>query len=185
MLDQIIYNREIHHRRSVRLKAHDYSQPGAYFLTICTWNKECLFGKIVDGEMRVNEYGRVVQDEWSRTAVLRPNIILDAFIVMPNHCHGIVVITGPSKGVLQYAPTTHAASLRSPSQTIGAIVRGFKSAATRRINILRCVSGVPVWQRNYYERVVRDDTEMHRTREYITSNPAGWLEDEENPVRHS
>ena len=101
---------------------------------------------------------------------------------MPNHFHAIVVITGNGRGVLQYAPTTNRASLCSPSQTIGAIVRGFKSATTRRINVLRCAPGVPVWQRNYYEHIVRDEAEMYRVREYIAANPAGWLEDEENPI---
>ncbi len=132
--------------------------------------------------MRLNEYGRVVQNEWSRTADLRPNIILDAFIVMPNHFHAIVVITGNGRGVLQYAPTNNKGSLCSPSQTIGAIVRGFKSATTRQINVLRCAPGVPIWQRNYYERVIRDEAEMHLVREYIAVNPAGWLEDKESPM---
>jgi REP element-mobilizing transposase RayT len=102
---------------------------------------------------------------------------------MPNHFHAIVVIAGNGRGVLQYAPTTNKGSLRSPSQTIGAIVRGFKSATTRQINVLRCAPGVPVRQRNYYEHIIRDEAEMYRVREYIVTNPAGWLEEEENPIR--
>ena len=142
-----------------------------------------MFRDVADGQLQLNGYGKVVQEEWLRTAIIRPNVILDEFIVMPNHCHGIMVISGPGRGVLPYAPTTRRTPFGSPSQTIGAIVRGFKSAVTKRINTKRHVSRVPVWQRNYYERVIRDDSEMHRIREYIAENPARWLEDEENPNR--
>ncbi|MBI3609572.1 MAG: transposase [Nitrospirae bacterium] len=189
MPDRTTYNREIHHRRSIRLKGYDYSLAGAYFVTVCTWNKECLFGEIVDGEMRMNEYGRVVQDCWDAIPRHFRNVLLDAFVVMPNHVHGILVCTGTDgshpdrRGAACCARTINR---RVPANVIpgslGAIVRSFKSAATRRINVLRCAPGVPVWQRNYYEQVVRDDSEMHRVREYFTGNPAGWLEDEENPV---
>lgn len=86
------YDPDKHHRRSIRLHGYDYAQAGAYFVTICTQNRECLFGDIEDGEMRLNDYGRVVEEEWLRTATIRREVELDAFIVMPNHVHGIIVI---------------------------------------------------------------------------------------------
>src|SRR3990167_2716340 len=99
------FDSDLHHRRSIRLTGYDYSQQGAYFVTICAQNRECLFGEIVGGKMVLNEAGRVVADECKKTPKLRPNIELDAFVVMPNHFHGIVVINEPRRGVLQYAPT--------------------------------------------------------------------------------
>ena len=163
-----------HHRRSVRLKGHDYAQPGAYFVTVCTRERECLLGEVADGEIRLNEHGMAVREEWLRTAQLKETVELDAFTIMPNHMHGIVIITY-GRGVLPYAPTR---TFRSPSHTTGAIVRGFKSASTKHINVIRRTPGTPVWQRNYYEHVVRDDEELKVIRQYVLSNPANWATDE-------
>jgi len=179
------YNPEVRHRRSIRLKGHDYSKTGAYFVTVCTQNRECLFGEVIEGQMRLNEIGRIVEDQWRNTTQLRPQIGLDAYIVMPNHFHGIVFIIGNRRGVLQYAPTRDRQSFRSPSQTIGAIIRGFKSATAKEINTSRRTPGLPVWQRNYHEHIIRDENELNRVREYIALNPAGWAEDEENPVNQT
>lgn len=176
------YNPEVHHRRSIRLKGHDYSKTGAYFVTVCTQNRECLFGDVIEGEMQVNKIGQIVEDQWRKTILIRPQIRLDAYIVMPNHFHGIIFIVGNRRGVLQYAPTRDRQSFRSPSQTMGAIIRGFKSAAVKEINSFRGTPVLPVWQRNYHERIVWDDNELNRIREYITLNPARWAEDEENPM---
>ena len=185
------YDPERHHRRSIRIRGYDYSQAGAYFVTLCTCNRECLLGNVVDGQMVLNDAGRIVVNVWIKTPELRPNVILDTFVVMPNHFHGIMVIIEPGgdvlrgRGVLQYAPTNQSgiSQLRSPSQTIGAIIRGFKSAATKRINELRHTPGAPVWQRNYYEHIIRDEAVLNRIRQYITENPARWDEDTENPGR--
>ncbi len=170
-----------YHRRSIRLKGYDYSSAGAYFVTICTQNRECLFGEVVDEEIRISEIGTIVQAEWMRTTDIRSNVLTDQFIIMPNHIHGIwyLIERDDGRGVLQYAPTE--SQFRSPSQTIGAIVRGFKSAATKQINELRGTPGKPVWQRNYFERVIRDEDELNRIREYIIYNPLKWTDDEENP----
>ena len=166
----------MHQRRSIRLKGFDYAQSGAYFVTICTKDRECIFGKIVDEEMRLNDKGAIVYAEWLRTTEIRINVITDEFIIMPNHLHGIIMINN-GRGVLQYAPTE--SPFRSPSQTIGAIIRGFKSATTKQINELRGTPGKPVWQRNYFERVIRDEDELNRIREYIIFNPAKWAVDKE------
>jgi REP-associated tyrosine transposase len=139
------------------------------------------------GEMYPNELGRAVEDEWLRTPSLRPQVELDVFVVMPNHLHGIVIIRDGEAdgGVRHHAPTERApGSLRTDSQTLGAIVRGFKAAAATRVNAIRCTPHVRVWQRNYYEHVVRDESDLGRIQEYILNNPANWEEDEHNSRFH-
>ena len=170
---------EMHHRRSIRLKGYDYSRPGAYFVTICTHNKECVLGDIIDGNIHLNEFGKVVEEEWLKTFDMRKDLKLDGYVVMPNHFHGIILVEG--RGVLQYAPTENV--FRSPSGTIGAVVRGFKSSVTKKINMMRSTTGAPVWQRNYYEHIIRDEEELNQVREYIVNNPLQWQFDRENPER--
>lgn len=172
------FNPEIHRRRSVRLKTHDYTEPGAYFVTICTWKRECLFGEVRDGKVILNGLGEVVREEWLRTALARPLVTLDEFAIMPNHIHGIVSIRDEGKARL--APTT--ARFRRPLPgSLPVIVGAFKSACTNRINVMRQTPGLFLWQRNYYEHVVRTESELARVREYIAMNPARWDEDSENP----
>jgi putative transposase len=186
------YNPDVHHRRSIRLKDFDYSQAGAYFVTINVEDRECLFGEIMDGVIQLNSYGEIAHSEWLKTSELRPNIVLDEFVVMPNHFHAILFIV-EHRGVLQYAPTDSANNtvkpsqkpkkLQSPSQTIGAIVRGFKGSVTKKVNILRGTPEYPLWQTNYHERIIRDETELNIKREYIINNPLKWDTHEENPAR--
>lgn len=176
------YDPEQHNRRSIRLDGYDYGQPGAYFVTICTYKRMGLFGEVMDGQMRLTPFGRIVADEWRRTERVRDNVRLDAFVMMPNHVHGIIVITrrpDRCRGESQFAPTMR--EFRSPSHTLGAIVRGFKGAATRRINRLRGAPGEPVWQRNYYEHIVRNWRDLERIRQYIAENPAHWHRDRNHP----
>ncbi|MBM4462172.1 MAG: transposase [Chloroflexi bacterium] len=168
------------HRRSIRLKNYDYSQAGAYFITVCTQGRECLFGGIADGEVRMNEYGEIVHQEWLQAAILRPSVELDAFVVMPNHVHGIVVLRDGGRGTLQRAPTLERFG-KPTSSSIPTIVRLFKSVSTRRINATRQTPGAAVWQRNYYEHVIRNENELKEIREYIMNNPLKWELDEENP----
>ena len=175
-----MFDRDKHHRRTIRLKGWNYSNTEAYFITVCSRNREFLFGKILDGKMQLNEYGRIAETEWLQTAAVRSNVELDEYIIMPNHIHGILVIINNGRGVLQYAPTEER-SFRSPTQTIGAIVRGFKSATTKHINIKRDTPRYPVWQRNYYEHIIRNENELNRIRQYIIENPIRWEEDPENP----
>jgi putative transposase len=157
-------------RRSIRLADYDYSQVGAYFVTLSVHDPACLFGEVVDGVMCLSELGQIVTSHWLRSPDNRPQVVLDEFVVMPNHFHAIVAIEGSRRGVLPYAhPKFH-----SPSQTVGAIVRGFKSATTKRINEIRGKPKTAVWQRNYYEHVVRNGSELIRIREYIVINPHQW-----------
>jgi putative transposase len=183
-LKTMILNNDKHQRRSIRLKDYDYSQAGAYFVTICTYNKECIFGKVTNGEMVINEYGKVVEQEWLRTAEIRPNVELDEFIIMPNHMHSIVTIGESHVGATCRSPKGEGTSplpKEPASASIGAIMAGFKSATTRRINELRGTPREPVWQRNYYEHVIRNEHDLNEIREYIVNNPLKWDLDSENP----
>ena len=170
------------HRRSLRLRGFNYSSEGAYFVTICTQNRECLFGGVVDGEMRLNDVGRVVQIVWNGLSERFPNVELDAFVVMPNHVHGILVIVGagqalPVKGAASSAPTG------SVSSTLMKLLRTFKSISAIQVNRLLSSSGQPFWQRNYYEHIIRNEESLNRIREYIATNPLRWELDRENPRR--
>ncbi len=170
------YNPEIHHRRSIRLKGYDYSQPGAYFITICTHQRECLFGDIVDGKMILNENGRIVSAEWIKTAEIRNEIELDQWVVMPNHFHGIMVINGMGndigRGNRLVAPTNG-----PQPRSIGAVMAGFKSSVTKQINEMCRTPGEKVWQRNYWEHIIRNDVEFKRIQQYIQNNPQKWDSD--------
>ncbi len=149
-------------------------------MTICTHNHECFLGQVVDNVMRLNDYGRIVKEEWLRTAAIRSEVELDEFVVMPNHVHGVVVINQgrrPKVGAHGRAPL----QFERKAKSLGSLIAGYKSAATKRINELRGTPNCPVWQRNYYEHVIRDEDELNRVREYVLDNPAKWLEDAENP----
>jgi len=175
-----------HHRRSIRLPTWDYRWPGAYFVTACTHQRVPLFGRVVDGRMRLSAFGRVVAEEWHRTPTIRPELAMDAFIVMPDHIHGIVAITESSVGAQGAAPLRHRKTAdgrpkRQP-RSLGAFISGFKSAVTKRINRTRGTPGSPVWQRNYWERIIRDMDEMNAIRQYITDNPTRWHHNRSHPA---
>lgn len=191
------YNRDVHHRRSTRLPAWDYRERGAYFVTICTHERELLFE---NPSLRLT-----AADVW-RGVAWSGDGTRDEFIVMPNHMHGIIWLLGatavgaqqpgaPMKGrhLEPARDTASGSSVAAPLQrpdlvhrvepgSLAAIVRTFKAAAAKRINNMRGTPGAPVWQRNYYERVVHDDHELERVREYILDNPRRWAEDKYNPA---
>jgi putative transposase len=167
------------HRRSIRLKEYDYSQPGEYFVTICTYNHECTLGEIINGEMRLNEIGKIVEEEWLRTAIIRPDIQLDLYVIMPNHIHGIIVLN-ECRGTLQRAPTVERFG-KPTSNSIPTIVRLFKSATTKRINEIRGTPRMPFWQRNYYDHVIRNDKELNNIRDYILNNVLQWAVEKDDP----
>lgn len=185
------YDPDIHHRRSIRLPGYDYSRVGVYYVTVCTHRRECLFGEVMDGEMHLSEAGEAVADEWVKSAQIRREIELDTWVVMPNHFHGIVVISEPvgdqSEGDRPVAPTDDMPAEtrdRKPGprpKSLSALMAGFKAAVTIRVNALRATPGVPVWQRNYYERIIRNERELDAVRRYIANNPARWFEDDNHP----
>ena len=166
-------DRPRHHRRSTRLQGYDYSQAGAYFVTVCAKDRVCLFGDISDGRMRLNDWGRIVEVAWFDLPNHYANVGLGAFVVMPNHVHGIVIIVGAG---LKPAPT------EKPAPVLSEIVRGFKTFSARRINERRRTPGVPVWQRNYYEHIIRGEESLRRIEQYIVENPVRWALDRENPA---
>jgi len=176
-------------RRSLRLSEYDYSGPGAYFVTLCVHNRECLFGDVVKNEIRLNRFGKIAREEWLRSSEVRSEIVLDVFVVMPNHLHGIVFIDsdedscvavceGADLGAHGRAPLQ-----QRPKRSLGSFVAGFKSVVTKRVNEIRGAPGRPLWQRNYFDHIIRTQRELDRVREYILTNPDQWHLDAENPFR--
>lgn len=198
------YERYHTHHRSRRHPDWDYTQSAAYFVTICTHQRAHLFGRVVDGAMRCTAFGRVAAEEWHRSEAIRDEVHLDAFVVMPNHIHGIVVIAPPDADaptdprgyavrpadaptppdadpVTSSGRTTLPDQPRSPCglqrRSLGSCIAGYKAAVTRRINQMRDTPGAPVWQRNYHDHIIRTAGAWHRIRRYIDTNPARWDDD--------
>ena len=269
------YNPLIHHRRSIRLKGYDYSKPGLYFITLCCENRQCIFGQIENGKMRLNTFGQIAYNEWMKTPEIRPNIELGEFIVMPNHIHGIIRILDVDRRGELHSPINHTVNspinhtvnspinqtvnspqiqtgnlsqipnvnlsqpeilrkgefnfkrgefdspqreiaengefdsekieldlekgefnfkrgefdspqrdktgkgeFKSPQRTVGAIIRGYKSSVTKQINESGSTN-IPkkIWQRDYYEHIIRTELSHDRISNYIINNPAKWSED--------
>ena len=233
------------HRKSIRLKDHDYSQPGEYFITVCTSNGESRFGEVTGSHMKENEYGSIVRSSWLTLPDVYPGLVLDEFIIMPNHFHGILIIsepvvspvgagaprpagynddrhrghqfqasqplfhdiprhplqggetplgtachplqggeTPPLPGNRDYAGRfrkEHGETLTLPQYlTLGQFVARFKYETTRDVNLLRYTPGVRLWQRDFYDRVIRNEKEFGAIQDYIISNPLKWSEDEFN-----
>ena len=170
------YNPDVHRRRSIRLRGYDYSQPGSYFVTIVTHDRQCLFGDVIDGEMRLSDAGIMIAQAWEWLATRHSHVELDSYIVMPNHLHGIIVITADTRrGDSRIAPVTKPKSL-------GRLVGAFKTVSAKRFNLAERAPGQPLWQRNYYERIIRDEAELGAAREYIVNNPLKRELDRENPA---
>jgi REP element-mobilizing transposase RayT len=165
-----------HHRRSIRLQGYDYSQNGAYFVTLCTQNRECLFGEIVNEEMILNEYGKIVEQCWNDLPNHYDNIIFDEYVIMPNHFHGIIFIVGAIHELpLHELPVQQRRKMLLPK-----IIGRFKMNSAKQINQIRNTSGIPVWQRNYYEHIIRNEKSLENIRNYIINNPSKWYYDNYN-----
>jgi REP element-mobilizing transposase RayT len=172
-------------RRSIRLKHYPYAQDGVYFVTICTLNRECLFGAIADGEADLSTLGCVADSCWWAISEHFRGVELDAFVVMPNHIHGIVIINRDYPVGARHVGARHAVPLQSQTESFGlpvsgslpTIIRSYKSAVTRQINQIRQTPGAAVWQRNYYEHIVRSTRSLNCIRQYIHQNPARWRDD--------
>jgi len=196
-----IHESPLHRRRSIRLQGYDYSQAGAYCVTVVTRDRACLFGNIANGAMRLNEAGQIAQGVWDDSPNHYADVALDAFVAMPNHVHGIVVITSEPVGAGSPRPksdthtrnttpdshtttTSGAVSAPLPSRrlSLGNVVAYLKYQTTKQINELRQTPGITVWQRNYYKHIIRNEESLNRIREYIVNNPIQWDLDRENPV---
>jgi len=187
------YNPRFHHRRSTRLKGYNYARAGSYFITLSCYNKIELFGEIKEGKMILNEFGVIAYKEWVRTPVIRPNIDLGSFVIMPDHLHGIIIIREDVSGWTDEesecqggcntplhsdssprSSNTSRQSFLSPSQTLGAIVRGYMGTVTSQINKIRNTHGDKVWQRNYNDHIIRNKWDFHRITKYIIRNPKNY-----------
>jgi putative transposase len=210
--NKIKYDPKIRHRRSIRLKGYDYSQAGAYFITICVRDSECLFGEIVNDEMILNEYGKIANDEWGKLPQRFPNFELDVFQIMPNHMHGIIVLNDYAGATLADAHHDGAGVNPAPTKTIGDMVGAYKSlVANECLKIFKLnwetgmgigISGAggnegqrtganegeragaspahtmgKLWQRNYYEHIIRNEQSYQTISNYIIHNPANWVSD--------
>ena len=193
------FHPDLHHRRSIRLQDYDYAQAGAYFVTVCTQNRECLFGEVSNGKMRLNEAGKIVTATWQTLPQRFPSVVLDVFVTMPNHIHGILYIVPvgaqfiapgqfivsdqsiapnqENQGATDQGAMNQGAMNRAP--TLGDMIRVLKAVSTRQIR--QAGQGRFAWQRNYYEHIIRDEASLARIREYIINNPLQWAMDRENP----
>ena len=175
-------------RRTTRLTDYDYSRSGGYFVTICTHHRNCLFAEIVDGKAILNEFGKIVESRWWDLPNRYPGVEIDQFVIMPNHLHGILIINEYSVGAIHELPLQQRKG--SPEiqmrknrrkMLLPKIIGFLKMNSAKEINEIRKTSGQPVWQRNYYEHVIRNEKDLARIYEYIENNPLQWHLDEENP----
>jgi REP element-mobilizing transposase RayT len=185
----MVFDANLHYRRSIRLKGYDYSQAGLYFITICTKNRECLFGKIEKGVMILNQAGKIADECWMNIQNHFPNVRLHEYVVMPNHVHGILEITNVADrmavGTKKFSPVKRIGDesaraknrslLHPPSKTVGSIVRGFKIGVTKWFHENTNINDV--WHRNYYEHIMRDNASFQTITNYILNNPQKWDKD--------
>ena len=195
-----IFDPRKHHRRSLRLKGYDYTSEGAYYVTIVTQGRECLFGEIIDDEMYLNHYGEIVQKWWNEISVRFPNVEAGAFVIVPNHVHGNIFITEDRMGEVlsthenpnsknqnvnvgeTYNQGGETPLLRKP--TLGQIVAYFKYQSTKEMNKIETEKAITkFWQKNYYEHIIRNEKELKQKTDYILDNPSRWDQDEENPMK--
>lgn len=196
------FDSQKHHRRSIRLKGYDYASEGPYFVTIVVQGRQCLFGEIVDGKMHLNQCGVIIQKWWNEIPKHFPNMKLGAFIIMPNHIHGIIFITNERRGEVLSPRNDQDPNNSFPDQektliqggetptqrrpSLGQTIAYFKYQSTKEVN---SVEGkgiiIKLWQRNYYEHIIRNEKELQQKANYILTNPSRWKDDQENPHKKS
>ncbi|MCB9455210.1 MAG: hypothetical protein H6671_04395 [Anaerolineaceae bacterium] len=163
-------------RKSPRLQGYDYAQAGAYFVTICTHERAHLFGEVIDGVMILSRAGEIAEERWLALPNHHEGIELDVFVVMPNHVHGIIVLTG----IVGTGPALsghHAADNAGVVPTLGTVIGSYKSGVTRRIREMQKQPDLRVWQARYHDHIIRNETDLNRIREYTINNPARWQQD--------
>jgi putative transposase len=162
-------------RKPIRLRQHDYSSLGMYFITICTYQKKCLFGAISEGAMTLNKFGKIAQDNWLKISQRFANVQLDEFVIMPNHLHGIIFISDELHNCNKAGA--------SPAPTVGNIVGAYKSLVFREcLEISKKINPnfylKKLWQRNYYDHIIRNEKSFDEIRKYIVENPLNWNKDD-------
>ncbi len=180
-------NDELPSRRSIRLPGYDYGGLGAYYVTICTHRRACLFGTVESDAMRLSAAGRLASQHWEALPQRFPGLTLDAYVVMPNHLHGILVFSASAGATEQACRAGPQRAATRDAPTVGDVVGAYKSIVTVEYGRMVRSGQLPayrehLWQRNYYEHIIRDDTSLERHRRYITDNPARWALDDENPA---
>jgi len=194
------YDPTKHHRRSIRLKGYDYTRAGAYFVTICTQDRACLFGNVTDGQMVLNDAGRMIEKWWLDLNRKFSTMETDEYMIMPNHFHGIVVIVGADLCVCPAPADAHVSGANGSGAhdsnahgsnahagaPLPSMIQWFKTMTTNEyIRGVKSRGWPPfagkLWQRNYYEHIIRNDESLNRIREYIMNNPMQWTLDRENP----
>jgi putative transposase len=165
------YDPKIDHRRSIRLRGYDYARPGWYFVTVCAQGKVHTFGEVVEGNMYRNTAGEIAATCWRLFETRYEHVKLDEWVVMPNHLHGIIRITEGRGG-----------SRTAPTKSLGRLIGAFKTASTNRVNAECNTPDIRLWQRDYFEHIIRNDRELEIIREYIRTNPQRWATDPENPA---
>ena len=184
-------------RHTIRLPGYDYAQAGGYFVTLLTWHREQTLGQIVSSEVQLSKLGKIAASEWLRLESRFPNVKLDEWIIMPNHIHGILMLL-PADAVRarltspRHDPEGSASPLQrvpQPAQpkgavphSLGAILGAYKASVSNKAHHILDNPGIPIWHRNYYEHVIRNEAELQKIREYIHNNPLKWEFDEENRV---
>lgn len=164
-------------RRSPRLPGYDYRQSGTYFVTVCAEHVRMRFGTIVDDELQLNRLGQLVSDEWQRLAIARANVKLDRFVIMPNHLHGLIRIGEEHERDSRHIPKAETCPVSIQAGSLGAIVGQFKAAVSRRAKARGITGDTSIWQRGYYDHIVRDERSLNEIRRYILDNPAKWHDD--------
>lgn len=165
-------------RRSIRLPDWDYRSSGPYFITLCARDGHCVFGEILERRMVPNDLGRLVEKLWLETSRIRPGVVLDAHVLMPNHFHAIVILPKDSSAGAHSRAPEHGRGPRS----LGSLVAGFKAAVTSRARLEGLLPWHPLWQRNYHERIIRSPLALDRVRGYVLANPRRWNSDPEHPT---
>jgi REP element-mobilizing transposase RayT len=202
------YNPKIHHRQSIRLRGYDYSQPGSYFITLCTQNRECNLGEIINNQMKFTVRGFIIHEFWSKIPDHFPNVELDEFIVMPNHVHGIIVINDNfheggkhQQNHEEGGENNTAGGQKNPAggennpeggetpplrkKTLGQVIAYYKYQTTKIINQVDDTPGLRMWQRNYYDRIIHHEKILELARQYIFQNPFRWDKDPHHPRKLS
>ena len=175
----MIHNPLIHNRKSIRLKEYDYSRPGEYFITICTYDKKCVFGEVIEEKIKLSPIGEIAKKCWEEIPEYFPKVKLDEYVIMPNHVHGVIIITDGRDLINQIPTENNFPLMKNPKLTLGKIIRHYKARTAKYIH--DSGYGDFRWQSLFYDRIARSDKELDNIRDYIVNNPLKWYLDEENP----